>query len=544
MDWRPPPRPRWVDRLNGHADHVGDARSLVPLEPDELIDTATAQAGLDDFGDPGEFGDPGREFGDGAAADGTAAGGAGWWTHFEAFMEALEREGNGFNLTGRLLTRTDLLAALRNRLELVDLWRRRPDIGEQPIDGPLVVIGAARSGTSILHELLALDPAHSTPTTWKVHRPVAAATGDAATVAAARRSVDSVVSFWHDVQPEYETMHHNGGDLPTECIFLTVPTFLSDNWAGTHTVPSYSRHLAMADHRPAYEWHRRTLQTLSLRERGRRWVLKAPSHLATLRELFAVYPDARVIQLHRDPARTLPSMLSLMGTLRWMRTDTVDMEPFVEPTVAGVAHLQRRAIADRASGRLPDDRFFDLHYPELLADPVAAIGAAYEHFGLALPTSAARRHQGIPGVQAEGRQWQPPILARGLRPDRRGDPVGLRRLSRPIRHRSRGLRTAAGLAASARTAASAPETAVRLFPAALAEHGADHQGHPDGDDGAPEHQGSVDVGPVAIGEGRHRDRDEHEAGHDRDRVDAPCDPPMGGRLPGVVVGHAGHLVAH
>jgi len=377
MDWKPPPRPRWVDRLNGHADHVGHARRLVPLEPDELIAAATEETGLDDFGQPGEFGDG-------------EAGGAGWRTHFETFMEALESEGR-LHLTGRILTRTDLLAALRNRLELVDLWKHRTDIGKQPLDGPLVVIGAARSGTSIVHELLALDPAHNTPTTWKVHRPVAAATGDAETVAAARRSVDAVVSFWHDVQPEYETMHHNGGDLPTECIFLTVPTFLSDNWAGTHTVPSYSRHLALADHRPAYEWHRRTLQTLSLREHGRRWVLKAPSHLATLRELFAVYPDAGVMQLHRDPAATLPSMLSLMGTLKWMRTDGVDMEPLVGPTMAGVAHLQRRAIGDRASGRLPDDRFFDLHYAELLADPVGAIGAAYEHFGWAMPV-------GLPGA--------------------------------------------------------------------------------------------------------------------------------------------------
>ncbi len=398
----------------------------MPLTTGELIAAASAQAALDDFGRPGEFGDGG-------------AGGTGWQTHFETFMEALEREGN-LHLTGRLLTRTDLLAALRNRLALVDLWRRRPDIGEQPVDGPLVVIGAARSGTSILHELLALDPAHNTPTTWKVHRPVAAATGDAATVAAARRSVDSVVSFWHDVQPEYETMHHNGGDLPTECIFLTVPTFLSDNWAGTHTVPSYSRHLAVADHRPAYEWHRRTLQTLSLREHGRRWVLKAPSHLATLRELFAVYPDARVIQLHRDPARTLPSMLSLMGTLRWMRTDAVDMEPFVEPTVAGVAHLQRRAIADRASGRLPDDRFFDLQLRGAARRSSRRHRRGLRAFRPGSPDRAARRHQGIPGLQAEGRQGQPPLLARGVRPDRRGDPVGLRRLSRPFRRRSRGLR--------------------------------------------------------------------------------------------------------
>lgn len=332
------------------------------------MDGAREEAGLADFG------------------DGSDDAGVSWRNHFEVFMEALERE-CPLHLVGRILTRTDLLRALQNRLELVELWRSRPDIAEQPIREPLVVIGAARSGTSILHELLALDPAHATPTTWKVHRPVIAATGDAEAVAAARRSVDAVVSFWHDVQPEYETMHHNGGDLPTECIFLTLPAFLSDNWAGTHTVPSYSRHLALADHRPAYEWHRRTLQTLSGREPGQRWVLKAPSHLATLRELFAVYPDARVIQLHRDPAATLPSMLSLMGTLRWMRTDAVDMASMVEPTMAGVAHLQRRAIADRASGRLPDDRFFDLPYPDLLADPVGAIGAAYDRFEWTMPAS-------------------------------------------------------------------------------------------------------------------------------------------------------------
>ena len=335
---------------------------------------AVEESGLADFGRPGEFG------------DGAETAGASWRNHFEVFMEALEREGR-LHLVGRLLTRTDLLRALQNRLKLVELWRSRPDIAEQPIREPLVVIGAARSGTSILHELLALDPAHATPTTWKVHQPVAAATGDAEAVAAARRSVDAVVSFWHDVQPEYEAMHRNGGDLPTECIFLTLPTFLSDNWAGTHTVPSYSRHLALADHRPAYEWHRRTLQTLSRREPDRRWVLKAPSHLATLRELFAIYPDARVIQLHRDPAATLPSMLSLMGTLRWMRTGTVDMAPVVGPTMAGVAQLQHRAIADRASGRLPDDRFFDLPYADLVADPVGAISAAYQRFGWAMPAS-------------------------------------------------------------------------------------------------------------------------------------------------------------
>ena len=372
VDWKPPPRPRWVERLNRHADHVGAPHALVTLDPEELIAVAQSQTGLHDFGEPGEFGDA------------TGADGAGWRDHYEAFMDALSRE-CPLHVAGRIMTRTELLRALCNRLELVDLWRRRPEILERRVGAPLVVIGPARSGTSILHELLALDPGYAVPAAWKVLRPAAAAEGDPASVAAARRDADAVMSFWHDVQPEYEAMHVNGGDLPIECIFVTLPTFLSDNWAGTHTVPSYSLRVALADHGPAYQWHRHTLQTLAGRESAPRWVLKAPSHLATLRELFAVYPDARVIQLHRDPARTIPSMLSLMGTLRWMRTDAVDMVPFVEPTVAGVALLQRRAIADRADGRIPDDHFFDLHYTDLLNDAAGAISAAYQHFGWTVP---------------------------------------------------------------------------------------------------------------------------------------------------------------
>jgi hypothetical protein len=260
---------------------------------------------------------------------------------------------------------------------------------EEPLTEPVFVVGAARSGTSILHELLALDRQHRAPLTWEANQPAAAASSDPARVAAARRSGDAIYSFWHDVAPEYESMHHNGGELPTECIFLTVPYFLSDNWAGTHTVPSYSLHVATADHTPAYRWHRRTLQTLQRGDRPDRWVLKAPSHLPTLGRLFAVYPDARVVQIHRDPARTLPSMLDLMATLQWMRSDRVDPIPGVEPAVDGIARVQRRVIADRADGVLPDDRFVDLRYADLMTDPAATVSAVYDRFGWEMPSGLA-----------------------------------------------------------------------------------------------------------------------------------------------------------
>ena len=128
-------------------------------------------------------------------------------------------------------------------------------------------------------------------------------------------------AFWADLQPAYESMHHNDGDEPNECIFATMLEFLSDQWGGTYEIPTYSAYLVGADHTDAYRYHRKVLQTLQRRQRGERWVLKAPSHLGQLRTLFAVYPDARVVQIHRDPLKTVPSTISLMGTLKSMRSD-------------------------------------------------------------------------------------------------------------------------------------------------------------------------------------------------------------------------------
>ena len=364
VTWQPPPRPRWVARLNAHETALGGA-SLVSLDRDELQHTARVGTGHDDFGDSD-----------------------GWRDHFDVFMAALDDEAD-LHAVGRLMTRTDLLRALETRLELTAAWNERPELLTEPVREPVFVVGAARSGTSILHELLGLDTRHRALLTWEANQPDAAASGDPARRTAARRTADAIVSFWHDVQPEYETMHHNGGELPTECIFLTVPYFLSDNWAGTHTVPSYGFHVATADHTPAYRWHRRILQTLQHGDPRERWILKAPSHLPTLRQLFSVYPDARVVAIHRDPARTLPSMFNLMATLQWMRSDRVDPMPAVDLTVDGLAHLQHRTIVDRADGTLPDERFVDLRYADLMADPAAAVSSIYSAFGWDEPDTSA-----------------------------------------------------------------------------------------------------------------------------------------------------------
>jgi hypothetical protein len=356
MTWSPPERPRWVQRLNAHGDAVGGAHHLVSLDPEALCETAIGATGLEDFG------------------------GDAWRVHYEVLLESVEREAD-LHLAGRLLTRAEVLRALRNRLQLADLWRRRPAILDDPLPPPVFVVGSPRSGTSILHELLALDPASRAPALWEMHHPVEALLDERM-----RPVGDALATYWHDLQPEYETMHANSGDLPNECIYITLHEFLSDHWGGCHDAPSYERHLAKADHRPAYRYHRRFLQTLQQRARGERWLLKAPSHLFTLRALFDVYPDAKIIQTHRDPTKTIPSVLSLMGTLKWMRCNASDPAATAPRTAAGYANIFEDEINARADGTLPDRSFVDVRYADVVADPAGAIERIYAALGWALPS--------------------------------------------------------------------------------------------------------------------------------------------------------------
>jgi hypothetical protein len=356
MRWMPPPRPVWMQRLIGHGDAVGGAAHVVPLDPEELIATAAASTGLDDFG-----------------ADT-------WRPHYDVLLRSIETEAN-LHLAGRVMTRTEILRSLRARLGLTALWARDPAILERGIVTPVFVVGFARSGTSILHELLALEPAARPALTWELLHPAEAASRDPAVVAAVRRNGDLVHSFWADVQPEYDAMHHNAGDLPNECIFATAHEFLSDHWGGCHVVPTYSSYLATADHTDAYRYHLRVLQTLQGGAGATQWVLKAPSHLATLATLLAVYPDARIVHIHRDPLKTVPSTLSLLGMLKWLRSDRVelgDMAPFVS---AGFAAMLNGIIAARAQGSLPDDRFVDVRYADLMDDPGASVAHVQEQLG-------------------------------------------------------------------------------------------------------------------------------------------------------------------
>ena len=359
-----PVRPAWVDGVNALGANLGGAEHLIALDADSLVAAARAATGLDDFGDDG------------------------WQEPFAVLTDALAREAK-LNTVGRLLTRAELVRVLANRLRLVDLWKREPEILAGQVRAPIFIVGTARSGTSILHEVLAQDPRLRSPATWEIFYSVPPP--EAATCATDARiaGTDHEVKLWHEVAPEYLTMHANAAVHPQECIFLMAHELASEHFSGVHDVPSYALWLATHDLTPSFRFHRRMLQTLQWRHPGERWLLKAPSHLTVLPALFAVYPDARVVFTHRDPAKTVPSTASLMATLRRMRRDHVDANAIAKLLVRGVAMGLEKMMAERASGATPDGQFVDLRYADLMRDPLAAVRAVYDRLDMTLPDDIA-----------------------------------------------------------------------------------------------------------------------------------------------------------
>lgn len=359
-------RAGWVRALNALC---GPFESLVRLDHAGLVEAARRRTGLSDFGED-DFREPLE-----------------WFTH------SLEHEAN-LTFLGRILSRRDVLVLLCNRLQIVDTLRRHPEIESQSVEEPLFIVGLSRSGTSILHELLTQDPIHRSLLSWEARYPCPPP--EAATYETDRRIrlADFELTLWPKIVPAYQAMHEMGARIPTECGDITCNAFIGDRLPALHQVPSYAGKIAAVDIRPAYEMHKRILQILQWKTGGRRWLLKAPAHMNWLPTLFDVYPDARVIQTHRDPLQIMGSTVSLISAILWMRTKEVD--PDGVKLAFGPAYYEPQlyeVMRQRDEGLIPTNQFHDVRFHDLMAEPFDTIRAAYDAFGWDYSEEAERRMQ-------------------------------------------------------------------------------------------------------------------------------------------------------
>jgi hypothetical protein len=322
----------------------------VPLEAGELIDHARASTGIADAGDLGD--------GD-------------WEGRLRALVDAVN--GSELHVVGRLMTREEMLRCLRTRFLVGERRRRDPLIGGEVIEAPVIVTGPARSGTTILFELLGLDPGLRTPIATDVLHPVLP---DGMGDDDRRAMTEAEQELWADVQPEFDAIHELRSDLPVECITICAPSFAGSHWAMVLT----DQGAWAADVAADLAFHRALLQTAQHGRPPRRWLLKTPGYVFMLDDVLAAYPDACVVLTHRDPARTMPSTVSTTAMVQWLRTDRVDLKVLSALIGAVFSDALNTIARRRGDGSLPGV-YGDVRFADLMDDPVAAIAGAYRAIG-------------------------------------------------------------------------------------------------------------------------------------------------------------------
>ena len=321
---------------------------------DDVVARAVRRAGLDDFGPPT------------------------WREGLEVLLGELNGDDRvsdpGYEaVIGRFVD------ALWNRLRVIDYARRHPEVRSGEIREPLVILGMPRTGTTVASYLLDQDPAHRSLLNWEAPDSIPPPT------AATLRSDPRCLAKMELNQKMVEGMraagiappHWEDADGPTECIFVQDQEFKALCWDAWQPNDVYSDWLMQCDMTSAYEYEQLVLQILQSQAPGR-WSLKMPSHAMHIETLVATFPDVKMIWAHRDPYKATGSLCSTVQMGHGM-LGFVDHEAIGRTSLKQMrAHVERPL---RLRERIGDAQFYDLHYANLMRDPIGEMRAIYAWAG-------------------------------------------------------------------------------------------------------------------------------------------------------------------
>jgi hypothetical protein len=302
----------------------------------------------------------------------------------DSILDALRRLVDALNSEAKLNERgeqsvtANLVAALANRMRIEDHLARHPELLERPIEKPLFVFGLPRTGTTLVINLLSVDPARRCFLRWEafdsVPPPKPSELHAGPRYDACRAQTELALKHASHIA----AIHYEDADNPTECQFSMASSFVSQYYDSIYDIPSYHEwFLHEADYLPAFRYHKRFLQLLQA-ETGGRWTLKNPWHPLYLDELTTVYPDAQLVMTHRDPVDVVGSACSLVNAVRPMFSDEVDPKTIGEPMLETFDLMIERTLAHRE--KYGWDSIHDMQYADMVRDPIGEIRKVYEHF--------------------------------------------------------------------------------------------------------------------------------------------------------------------
>ena len=326
------------------------------LRVDELLAAARDKAGLHEFGDE-------------------------WFLEPLGVLVAALNDEARLSELGVELTRRRLTALLVDRLRLRALQREHPEILDVESAVAAVICGLPRTGSTLLHRLLASSPRLTATLSWETSYPIPFP-GEGPDAPERKRRARERMRAFLELSPDFGDIHTVQWDGPEEEVILLDRTFTSMSFDSFYWVPGYGDWLRSADQSRAYGELRQWLQVLQWQDpsrANRHWVLKSPHHLTAVGTVLDAFDDCRIVMTHRSPVRAVPSYASMVRTMSAQYSDACD------PAAIGRYWSDRFATGLRefaaARAKRPA-RFVDVRFESMLSQPVAEARRVLDELGL------------------------------------------------------------------------------------------------------------------------------------------------------------------
>lgn len=305
-----------------------------------------------------------------------------------ALLCALDND-TPFTQQGRALIVGGLIGALSARLRLFDGLKQRPECRRNAIRRPLVIIGVPRTGTTALHKLLSMDEQFQGVEFWlgnaPMPRPPRASWGTHPAYRTAAKGVAQITQL----MPEIAAFHEMSADGVDECLVLLQQSFISNHWGSSYRVPSYDSWWRQQDETPAYRYLAGALRLIGANEPDKTWLLKNPGHIWSLDLLLEQFPDACIVQTHRDPAKTIPSLCNILASVRRAtQAGTVDLAEIGAREVSVWSEAIDRVTKVRDES---DCNVLDVLHRDFHADPISVVLRIYREFDFELSPATEQR---------------------------------------------------------------------------------------------------------------------------------------------------------
>lgn len=351
----------------------------VSLDIDPMIAEAIVQAGCDDLGSTGGFGD-----------------------RLSAYVSAIEADTDLTQLA-RTTLRSRIVRLLRNRLSLTDLIKHYPEIESIEIEKPIIVVGMPRSGTTHLVNLLAADRRRRALPYWESQEPIPASCrgpdifGVDPRYARARAEHDAMLAN----MPLVAAMHDQFPEAIEEEVELLDLDFASYILEWLARVPGWRDTYLALDQTQHYAYMKKVLQALTFLRGPRTWVLKSPQHAEQLTALTATFPDATIAFTHRDPVAVIQSTVTMMAYADRLRRTSINPGWLIEYWTDRIHRLLSASVRDR--DLVAAEHSIDVGFHQLGGNEITVLETLYARAGVALTPGVRKGFENYLGGNPRGK---------------------------------------------------------------------------------------------------------------------------------------------